>query len=141
MECAFLWQDRARQLIDFSTLSWGNIHPTDIDAVMEFDGQKLILMEYKSNGKQSDKGQQLVLQRIADSWCKSSPFADAIVLYANHNSKASEVVDGGEATVTQMYWKGRLLDYKEGNHTVREMVLRFAHSEIERKTGCSQLKP
>ena len=56
------------QSIDFSGVQNVNIHPTDIDAVLEFDNEVLILIELKYKDSVIPTGQRLVLERICDSW-------------------------------------------------------------------------
>lgn len=38
---------RAKQIIDFEGIENGKIHPSDIDAVLEFDSKYLLLFELK----------------------------------------------------------------------------------------------
>ena len=56
------------QSIDFTGVENNNIHPTDIDFVLEFDNEILILGEVKKKGNKLPIGQRLVLERIVDSW-------------------------------------------------------------------------
>lgn len=57
-----------RQTIDFTGVQNGKMHPSDIDAVFEFDNEVLILMEVKKDGNEIPTGQRLLLERICDSW-------------------------------------------------------------------------
>ena len=142
---AFLYRDRAKQLIDFTNLSWGKIHPTDVDAIMEFDGKKLILFEYKTKGKDADMGQKLLLERMADNWKSTRKDADAIVIYAEHEQyDPHNDIDGGEATVKEIYWNKQYIPFINRHSTVRQLVWSFANEEILgqwRKEECLQLKP
>ena len=54
--------------IDFTGVQNGNIHPTDIDCVLEFDNDILILIETKKEGNKIPTGQRLLLERLIDSW-------------------------------------------------------------------------
>lgn len=54
--------------IDFTGVQNGNIHPTDIDCVLEFDNDILILIETKKYGNKIPTGQRLLLERLIDSW-------------------------------------------------------------------------
>jgi hypothetical protein len=74
---------QAKQAIDFDGIQNGKIHPTDIDAVLEFDNDALILMEVKRVGNKIPIGQKLVLERICDSWHNYK----CIVLYITHDFK------------------------------------------------------
>ena len=72
---------QVKQTIDFTGIESGKIHPTDIDVVLEFDNEVLILMEVKRKGNKIPTGQRLVLERIADSWHTNK----VVVLYVTHN--------------------------------------------------------
>ena len=61
-------RDRVKQVLDFTGVQNGNMHPSDIDAVLEFDGKYLILIEVKFKGSKIPTGQKLLLERIAESW-------------------------------------------------------------------------
>lgn len=138
----FLYPNRAKQLIDFSSLCWGKVHPSDIDAVLEFGGKKLVLIELKTKGKDVDLGQRILLERLAKNW-KSTEGNEAIVIYAEHEQfDTNEVVDLGKATVKSVYWNSQNYEF---NHprTVQSMVYGFAEKEIKERLDkeCSQLKP
>lgn len=139
----FKYRERAKQLIDFGSLSWGKVHPTDIDAVLEFGGKKLVLIELKTKGKEVDLGQRLLLERIADNW-KSTEGNDALVIYAEHEQfDTDEDVDLGMAKVKSIYWDNKNIELNH-DRNVQGVVLGFARQEIiERlkKEECLQLKP
>jgi hypothetical protein len=71
---------QVKQTIDFTGIESGKIHPTDIDVVLEFNNEVLILMEVKRKGNEIPTGQRLVLERIADSWHTNK----VVVLYVTH---------------------------------------------------------
>ena len=77
---------QVRQTIDFTGVQSGKIHPTDIDAVLEFDNEVLILMEVKRKGNIIPTGQKLVLERIANSWHTNK----SVVFYVTHDFKNDE---------------------------------------------------
>ena len=77
---------QVKQSIDFEGIENGKMHPTDIDAVFEFDNEALILMQVKNRGNKLPLGQRLVLERIADSWHTGK----SIVLIINHNFRNDE---------------------------------------------------
>jgi hypothetical protein len=54
--------------IDFTGVQHGAVHPSDIDAVLEFDNDILILIEVKKRGNEIPLGQKLLLERISLSW-------------------------------------------------------------------------
>ena len=59
---------QVKQAIDFSGVQNGVIHPSDVDAVLEFGNKALILMEVKRRGNMIPTGQRLMLERIVDRW-------------------------------------------------------------------------
>lgn len=75
--------NQAKQGLDFTGVENGKIHPSDIDAVLEFNNEALILMEVKREGSKLPTGQRLLLERIADSWHTKK----SIVLFITHNFK------------------------------------------------------
>ena len=72
---------QVKQAIDFTGIENGKIHPSDIDAVLEFDNEVLILIEVKRIGNEIPTGQRLMLERICDSWHTGK----SIVLKVTHN--------------------------------------------------------
>ena len=74
---------QVKQSIDFSGIENGKIHPSDIDAVLEFDNEVLILIEVKRQGNIIPTGQKLVLERIANSWHTNK----CVVFYVTHDFK------------------------------------------------------
>lgn len=73
--------NQTKQGLDFTGIQNGKIHPSDIDAVLEFDNQALILMEVKRTGNPIPVGQRLLLERLCDSWHTKK----SIVLYVTHD--------------------------------------------------------
>lgn len=80
--------NQTKQGIDFTGIENGKIHPTDIDAVLEFDNEALVLIEVKRINNNIPIGQRLVLERICDSWHTDK----SIVLFVTHNFK-NDLVD------------------------------------------------
>jgi hypothetical protein len=56
-----------RQLIDFDGLRWGNMRPTDIDAVMEIRNKLFLFIEAKYRDKGMDTGQKIAIQNICNA--------------------------------------------------------------------------
>ena len=51
---------QVKQVIDFTGIQNGKIHPSDIDAVLEFNNDALILIEVKRKGNRIPTGQRLL---------------------------------------------------------------------------------
>tara|TARA_R100000234_G_C4951346_1_gene157488 strand:+ start:321 stop:713 length:393 start_codon:yes stop_codon:yes gene_type:complete len=96
-------RNRVKQVIDFTGVQNKKMHPSDIDAVLEFNDEALILMEVKYKFHKIPIGQKLLLQRIADRWGDK-----AIVLKIEHsfnNDKINIPLDKCE--VTQIYYNNK----------------------------------
>ena len=70
-----------KQVIDFTGIENNKIHPCDIDAVLEFNNEILILIEVKFINSNIPTGQRLLLERICNSW-HTNKF---IILKVEHN--------------------------------------------------------
>ena len=96
--------NQVKQAIDFSGLQNGKIHPSDIDAVLEFDNEVLILIEVKRINNEIPTGQRLLLERICDSWHTDK----SIVLKVTHDFKIDESdIPLKLCNVEQVYFDGR----------------------------------
>ena len=75
--------NQAKQGIDFYGLQNGPMHPSDIDAVLEFDNKAIIFIELKKINNDIPTGQRLLLERLTDSWHTKK----AITIKATHSFK------------------------------------------------------
>lgn len=96
-------EEQVKQAIDFVGTEWGNIHPSDIDAVLEFDNEHLILFEVKRKGNGIKNGQGLLLKRIADCWQSKGK---AIVLKGEHQCNDTEIIILQDCALTTLYYDG-----------------------------------
>jgi len=102
-------EKQIKQVIDFTGLQNGKIHPSDIDAVFEFDNEILILIEVKYKNSEIPTGQQLLLERLCDSWHTNK----SIVLYVEHNhSNDNENIPLDKCFIKKIYYKE---EWKERN--------------------------
>ena len=97
--------ERAKQVIDFEGLTYEKLHPTDIDAVLEFDNEYLILVETKIENfggmPRIPLGQELAYHRIADAWAETKK--GAFVVYTTHNTKPDETIYLKDTLVRWVY--------------------------------------
>lgn len=122
MESIFKFRSRAKQLIDFSGLQWGSITPTDIDGLIEYKNKAMVFMEFKHDGAQMPKGQELALQRLADDSQKVGK--EATVLECVHYvSNCDNDVTAADAIVRRLYYKGKW--YNDGKTTVKGKINSF----------------
>ena len=105
-------RNQTKQAIDFSGIQNGKIHPTDIDGVLEFDNEVLILFEVKRFNNDIPIGQRLVLERICDSWKTKK----SIVLFVNVNIKNNiDYIPLKDGYVTKYYINGKWSDLNTDN--------------------------
>jgi hypothetical protein len=96
--------NQTKQGLDFTGVENGKIHPTDIDALLEFDNEVLILMEVKRVGNEIPTGQRLALERICDSWHTDK----CVVLFVTHNFKEDLIdIPLAECNVQKTYYKSK----------------------------------
>ena len=108
---------QVKQSIDFSGIENGKIHPSDIDAVLEFDNEVLILIEVKRKGNIIPTGQRLLLERICDSWHTKK----SIVLKVTHNFNNDDLDIPLRLCTLEKYYYNKKLDYK--NKPLKEVLI------------------
>ena len=92
-----------RQGVNFEGLQWGKIHPSDIDFVLEFKNEVLILGEVKYKGSEMSTGQRLMLERLCDSWHTGKSFI--IFVHHEHNDETTDI-PLSECEVYKLYYQG-----------------------------------
>lgn len=86
-----------RQILNFESLTWGAISPTDIDAILELRDQAYVIVEAKREGARWPRGQSILLERLTkDLICAGK---HVLTIRATHNSKPPVEVDLGECAV------------------------------------------
>lgn len=115
------YNKRIKQVLDFRGMGNSKIHPTDIDAVLEFNNKYLILFEIKLKGVANSVGQDLVLKRIADCWEKTN--GNAFIIYCEHKTDPKEIVTMKNTTVKRIYSRG--VNYKR-NENLKECLVKLA---------------
>ena len=95
--------NRTKQGLDFTGVQNGKIHPSDIDAVLEFDNDVLILIESKYKGSKIPTGQRILLERICDSWHSKKSW----VIKVEHDFDKDDIdVPIERCKVTAVYFNG-----------------------------------
>jgi len=96
-------RNKVKQVIDFTGVQNGKLHPSDIDGVLEFDNKVLILIEVKRKFKPIPTGQRLLLERISDSWHTNEK---SIVLKVEHECDDDNIdIPLEQCKVTRVYYK------------------------------------
>lgn len=95
--------NKTKQGLDFTGVQNGKIHPSDIDAVLEFDNEVLILIESKYKGTKMPTGQRMLLERICDSWRTNK----SCVIKVEHDFDRDDIdVPIEKCVVTSVYHNG-----------------------------------
>lgn len=122
------YEKRIKQVLDFKGIGNTKIHPSDIDGVLEFNNQYLIILEVKLEGMKIPVGQRLLLHRIADAWQKVNK--EAFVIYCYHETTTEEVINLENTRVIGLYHAGK--KYKR-NENIRNFLVKLAeHYNIEK---------
>ena len=101
---------RVKQVIDFTGVQNGKMHPSDIDAVLEFNNEVLILIEVKYKYNKIPTGQKLLLERICDSWHTDK----SAVLKVEHDFDNDDVnIPLEKCRVSAIYYDKKWTYYKE----------------------------
>ncbi len=107
------------QPISYSKLRWKNITPTDIDGFLDFQNKVFVYIEYKYKDTKLDGGQELAFRRAVDN-CRKP----CCLIHATHNHPMEEVIDGANAKVVRIYFRGRWRP-DSGIRTVKEVIDAF----------------
>ena len=121
--------EKLARVISYDGIQNKKTHPTDIDSVLEFRDQYLILFEIKEEGKDITRGQSILLTRLADAWNKTHPDGEAIIIYATHNPN-HEVITMAECEVQKVYRnRGWYPIYDRPKPSVKEILNLYGQSK------------
>ena len=127
-------RDRVKQVIDFTGVQNGNMHPMDIDAVLEFDNRILILIEVKYKGNDIPTGQKLTLERMCNAWHKKDEENKGIVLKVEHNfNNDNENIPLDKCYVTSIYYN------KKWSKIYNANIITYIN-KLGEKWNCSKCK-
>lgn len=119
---------RARQLLSFTGMRWGKITPTDFDLFIDFHGDGFVLGELKLRDAPLLRGQELALERAADTWDRGG--VPCLTIVASHSVDVGNVIVA-DAIVTRFRFAGRWVKMRD-RQTVAWMVERFYRRCVER---------
>ena len=117
------YPNRIKQVLDFRGIGNSKIHPTDIDAILEFDNKYLIMFEVKKKGVEAPLGQVLLFERLADCWEKTR--GPAWVIYCEHDTNTDEIVHMQNCFTSKVYRDNVYYKYKD--HSIREVLQDIAY--------------
>ena len=113
---------RSQQIIDFSGIRYKNITPTDIDGFFEKAGKAFVFYEYKLQGVEIPRGQELALTRIVDGLSTAGKIAVQFICRHNEINPDNDI-KAANAIVEKIYWNGKW--HKGKNKTVKEHTDKF----------------
>jgi hypothetical protein len=97
---------RAKQLFIFKNLRYGNITPTDVDGLIEYQNKAYIIFEIKYGYAKMPLGQRIALERLQRDLSLSGKAS--VLFVAQHEIKdTSENVDVSKAVVRQYYFEDK----------------------------------
>lgn len=102
-------RERARQIIDFSGLRYGNITPTDIDGCIEYQDKGVAFIEIKHRDATMPKGQELALTRLVDN--NSTAGKRAVLFVCEHDVDNCEMnIIASRTIVRDIYCNTKWVD-------------------------------
>lgn len=129
------WRNRknAVQTIDFSTLTFGKLHPTDLDAVYEYHGQGVLYMEAKCRDVQVGLGQRLLLERLVQRGVACHKLDRALIV-DHYVYDADDDIDLGSCVIRSVYDGHDWTNIKSQEITVREYLIAWMQ-DCDRRAG------
>ncbi len=121
--------ERAQQQRDYSGLRFGNITPTDIDAVIEYKNKAYIILELKYLDAELPYGQRLALERLTDDLQRAGKFTLCIIArHETHDVTAD--IDAANSNVCELRYNQKWFSCVNGE-TVVDIVKRFLARYVE----------
>lgn len=127
----FQYDRRARQLIRFEGLRYGNITPTDIDVFAEYHDRAFIFAEIKHRDAQMPRGQGLALTRLVDRLRRGG--TEAVLLLCEHDvDDTGDDVYAADVTVNAVYYRGRWSKTRKKLKEVAESFIDYAKKKEDK---------
>lgn len=96
--------ERARQLLSFDGLRWGEKTPTDLDLLVDFGGRGFVLVECKYKDTALPRGQELALERLQDAARRGG--VPTLLLHASHSVDVGNVSVRDAVVIRFRYRRG-----------------------------------
>lgn len=104
------------------------ISPTDIDMCIEYNGNAILLFEFKHYKSELTTGQRLLLERLVDCYQSENKIAAAILVY--HYNDAIEPIIAKNQFIDSVYTNGKWTKYNNLT-TVEEIIEKFENKCIQ----------
>ena len=124
-------RERAKQLINYSGVVYGNITPTDIDGLIEYRNWFYIMIELKHDSAEMPEGQSIALARMIKSLNKDKP---SILFVASHDVfDPRDDIDAAEASIMYSYDSQEKWSYDYCFLNLKEAIDLFLETEIKNR--------
>lgn len=100
----FTNRERAMQLVDFGSMKYGKLMPTDLDGLFDAKGKAWVIIEAKMHRKPLPFGQRLALERLADDLSNVKPTVAVVV---EHTHSIDEDIEIGKCVVREYRLDGQ----------------------------------
>ena len=118
---AIQYRQRAKQLRDYRGLQFGNITPTDIDGLIEYQNRAYIIIELKFEDAILPEGQRLALERLTDDLSKVKT---TICIIGSHCAESETDIDVANTLVVEYRWN-KLWQTPKRQCNIRECIELF----------------
>lgn len=113
---------RYKQLISYAGMERRrHITPTDIDGLIDYNGNAFILLECKLEGKEIETGQKRAIENIINAFVESGRKACCLLFV--HNTNPDDIIIAKDCIVREVYYEGKWHFYN--THTVLYYVNEF----------------
>jgi len=114
-------KDRLKQIISFEGIKRlnRNITPTDIDALIDYNGNAFIFNETKYKDAPFHEGQRMAIENVINGLCRNG--SDACCFYSIHEIPINEIVILKNCIVLEIYHNGCWHKY-DGSNTVLQWI-------------------
>ena len=108
------YRERYKQLISYEGLErHRKITPTDIDGLIDYNGNAFIFLEGKLEGKEIEKGQKMAIENLIDALSESGRPSCCLVF--RHNKNPEELIIAKDCTVSEIYYRHDWKFYNKKN--------------------------
>lgn len=122
-------RENAKQLIVFNGMTFGNVSPTDVDALIEYRDKAYIIFECKYRDAELPLGQKLALTRMVDALQQAGK--ESVLMICEHAVAAKDDVVLGDTRVRCIYYRKQYHPMPPQT-TTKEMTERFINYIEER---------
>lgn len=123
------FRDRARQIINFKNIRFGNITPTDCDGEIEYKNKAWIFFEIKYRDAELPRGQKLALERKVNDMNRAQK--SAVCFVAEHYIDDSSVdVNAANCIVREFYLYGTWHCVRDKNYLLGDLINRFINKVV-----------